>query len=123
MKGVERIWESIIKDISNIGIIASTMNKMFTIRIKSFWTLQINLRDYLTLVRWSADRTPNTTPPVKSVLNKYSMDAHAWFDQYQNHQTHWQRAVGSVDRLRAYAEKLGLKWIRKRKRLDIVSVA
>ena len=85
-------------------------------------TLQIDLRDYLTLVRWSADQTPNTTPPVKSVLNRYSMDAHTWFDQYQNHQTHWQRAVGSVDRLRAYAEKLGLKWIRKRKRLDIVSV-
>jgi hypothetical protein len=90
-------------------------------------TPSILLKDYLALTQWTAERIRGSEHPMSARLNKVlvesGIDANAVYRQYQQHQGYWQRATGSARRLREYADKLGLKWIRRQRRPPSVAFA
>jgi hypothetical protein len=77
----------------------------------------LSLSDYISLVRWTAQtqaqvrRAGHVAHPS---LQKRQIDIDQWMHYYLPRPGCWRKAIGSLESLRDYAEKLGQRWIQVR---------
>lgn len=78
----------------------------------------ITLHDYVTLVLWTAKARSSEHLPtdkrIYSCLRHNKTSYREWFRDNLPKPHHWQRALGSVNALKDYAEAIGQSWIKRR---------
>ena len=81
----------------------------------------IELTDYVSLVRWTADsqsdQRQGTSPDVHPCLTRSHTNTDSWFRDHLPKPNHWQRAIGSIGSLRTHAAEIGQCWVRSRSKV------
>lgn len=81
--------------------------------------LDMTLVEYVALVEWTAginlDQRGNSLPKsINKILKSLSQSETLWIQSYTAQKNPYQRAFGSVEKLKAYARKIGQQWIQCR---------
>lgn len=83
-------------------------------------TFPILLKSYLILVRNTAlqyqQPTLRSNQAVDLILSSIRLDQKTFNHYYALHHSHWQRALGSIESLKQYVDKLGLRYLRRSKK-------
>lgn len=82
--------------------------------------IPISLKDYLALIRVTINQWQGSQQGVYediiTILKPHGLDHKTFTHYYTAQHTHWQRAMGSVDRLKSYILDLGIKYVRTTKK-------
>ncbi|TQV71465.1 transposase [Aliikangiella marina] len=80
-------------------------------------TMVIPLKDYIELVEWTGKTIihPNKAhlpSRLLPILQQLNINQASWLNQVNHYERNFYRAVGPLDLIRAYAERLKLKWLK-----------
>ncbi len=120
----QRISDHAQSDSQNIEV-STTVNKT-RVPLKDFLTqgghlkeqIPYHYQEYLELVDWSGrairnDKRGSIDNHLPPILRRLNIDSHHWCKAMQPKGAHqFSRAVGCCDKLRAYAAKLNIRWIK-----------
>jgi REP element-mobilizing transposase RayT len=90
-------------------------------------SVPIALADYISLVHAVADQQQSVRrgikPKLVHVLAPFDLDHNQFMQGYHQQHTHWQRAMGSMARIKSHLSELGLQHLRRtrKKHLTVLS--
>jgi len=73
-------------------------------------TIPFSLKDYLELVDWTGDKRGAIPGELPSILERINIQPDHWQALMQPRGNVFARAIGRIDAMRLYAEKLGQRW-------------
>ncbi len=79
--------------------------------------VSVTFPDYLELVDWTGRAVrddkrgaiPDGLPPV---LNRLGIEPQAWLDTINHYDRRFFRAVGTMEKIKQFAERLGQRWLK-----------
>jgi hypothetical protein len=73
---------------------------------------ELSLADYIRLAEWTAVAQQSTRPVNPTDIAVFSITNEYWLGLYLPKPKRWQRAIGSVQSLKDYAQEIGQCWIK-----------
>jgi hypothetical protein len=75
---------------------------------------KLNLVDYIRLAEWTIEAQRSVRPVNQTDIVVFSITNEYWLGLYLPKPKRWQRAIGSIQSLKDYAEEIGQCWIKTR---------